>query len=569
MATELKTAAEVMLDVLYENGVRHVFGIPGGNAIPIYDALSSHPLELILTRHEQGATHMADGYARTSGKPGVVCVTSGPGATNTLTGIFTALMDSIPLIVITGQSITPNIGLDAFQEADFLGMSFPAVKHSYMITNPEDTPRIAREALHIATTGRPGPVLIDFPKDMSSALINPLNEQPQDLPGYKPVPPAPAENIQAAAQLMNHSERPVILAGHGVILSEAEEELRTLAETMNIPVTTTLLGKGAFPDNHPLSLGMPGMHGTVYANKALSSSDLIISIGSRWDDRITGIPEKFCPFARKIHFDIDPVEIGKIIPVDCAVLGDAKASLNALIPNLSPVNTQPWLQQIKEWKNKYPLKYRKEGKLRAQYIIEELGAMAGPDAVACTDVGQHQMWAAQFIKSESGKNWLSSGGAGTMGFGLPAAIGAQLARPESTVFAVVGDGSFQMTLCELATAVIQKLPIKILLINNRYLGMVRQWQHMFYDNRLTGVDLEGNPDFVKLAAAYGMKGLRVKRSSDVRKVLKEAMEWNEGPCLIEAVVEQHDNVFPMIPAGATLEEIIIEAPRKSAEGGEK
>jgi len=562
MSTNMKTAAEVMLDVLYEKGVRHVFGIPGGNSIPIYDALTHHPLDLILTRHEQGATHMADGYARSSGKPGVVCVTSGPGATNTLTGILTAMMDSVPMIVITGQSVTPNIGLDAFQEADVLGMSFPAVKHSYMVTNPQHISRIVKEALHIATSGRPGPVLIDIPKDVSASLIDPSIEPERDLPGFKPVPVADPTDLDKAADLLNHAVRPVILAGHGVILSGASEALKELAETMQIPVTTTLLGKGGFPDTHDLSLGMPGMHGTAYANKALSGSDLIVSVGARWDDRITGVPEKFCPNARKIHFDIDPVEINKIINVDCAVVGDAKASLEALIPRLKPGDTTRWIKQVNRWKRDFPLKYRKEGKLRAQHIIEELAAMAGIDAVSCTDVGQHQMWAAQFVKSDKGENWLSSGGAGTMGFGLPSAIGAQLARPESTVYTVVGDGSFQMTLCELATAVINKLPIKILIINNRYLGMVRQWQHLFYENRLTGVDLEGNPDFMKLAAAYGLKGFRVKRSSDVRKTLKAALQWNEGPCIIEAVVEQHDNVFPMVPAGATLEEMIIEAPRR-------
>ena len=568
MADSMKTTAEVMLDVLYESGIRHVFGIPGGNSIPIYDALTHHPLELVLTRHEQGATHMADGYARSTGQPGVVCVTSGPGATNTLTGILTAMMDSVPLVVITGQSVTPNIGLDAFQEADVLGMSFPAVKHSYMVTNPNDISRIIREALHIATSGRPGPVLIDIPKDVSATMIEPPEASEYDLPGYKAPPVAKEEDLKNAASLMKRSLRPVIMAGHGVILSGAEEELRSIAETMNIPVITTLLGKGGFPDTHELSLGMPGMHGTAYANKALSNADLIVAIGARWDDRITGVPERFCPNARKVHFDIDPVEINKIIPVDCAVSGDAKASLAALIPHLEKGETTRWIKQVNRWRRDYPLKYRKEGKLRAQHIIEELADMAGPKAVACTDVGQHQMWSAQFIKSENGKNWLTSGGAGTMGFGLPAAIGAQLARPKDVVYTVVGDGSFQMTLCELATAAVQKLPIKILVVNNRYLGMVRQWQHLFYEDRLTGVDLDGNPDFMKLATAYGIKGFRVKRSSDVRKTLKAALDWNEGPCIIEAVVEQHDNVFPMVPAGATLDEMIIEAPRSKRGMGE-
>ena len=569
----MKTAAEVMLDVLYESGVRHVFGIPGGNCIPIYDALTHHSLDLVLTRHEQGATHMADGYARSSGRIGVVCVTSGPGATNTLTGILTAMMDSVPMLVITGQSSTPNIGLDAFQEADVMGMSFPAVKHSYMVTDAQDIARIIREALHIATTGRPGPVLVDIPKDISAAVIDPSIETDYNLPGFKEVPAADSADMETAAMMINRSQRPVILAGHGVILSGASEELRAVAEKMEIPVITTLLGKGGFPDTHKLSLGMPGMHGTAYANKALPASDLIICIGGRWDDRITGNPDKFCVHSKKIHFDIDPVEIGKIIPVDCSVIGDAKASLIALLPLLEKGDTARWVKQVTRWRREFPLKYRKEGRLRAQHIIEELSEMAGTEAVSCADVGQHQMWSAQFSKCTRGENWITTGGAGTMGFGLPAAIGAQLARPDDLVYTVVGDGCFQMTLCELATAAVRKLPIKILVVNNNYLGMVRQWQHLFYEDRLTGVDLEGNPDFVKLAAAYGIKGFRVKRSSDVRKTLKAALEWNEGPCLIEAVVEPHDNVFPMIPAGATLDEMIIEAPRRKksvpAEGEEK
>ena len=569
----MKTAAEVMLNVLYDNGVRHVFGIPGGNCIPIYDALTHHSLDLVLTRHEQGATHMADGYARSSGRIGVVCVTSGPGATNTLTGILTAMMDSVPMLVITGQSSTPNIGLDAFQEADVMGMSFPAVKHSYMVTDAQDIARIIREALHIATTGRPGPVLVDIPKDISATMIDPSIENERNLPGFGDVPEADPKDLETAAMMMMRSQRPVILAGHGVILSGASDELRAVAEKMEIPVITTLLGKGGFPDTHELSLGMPGMHGTAYANKALPASDLIICIGGRWDDRITGTPDKFCVHSQKIHFDIDPVEIGKIIPVDCAVVGDAKASLAALLPLLERGDTARWLKQVNRWRREFPLKYRKEGRLRAQHIIEELSDMAGTEAISCADVGQHQMWSAQFSKCTRGENWITTGGAGTMGFALPAAIGAQLARPDALVYTVVGDGCFQMTLCELATAAVRKLPIKILLVNNNYLGMVRQWQHLFYEDRLTGVDLEGNPDFVKLAAAYGIKGFRVKRSSDVRKTLKAALEWNEGPCLIEAVVEPHDNVFPMIPAGATLDEMIIEAPRRKksvpAEGEEK
>jgi len=561
MSNTERTAADVMIDIIHQQGVEYIFGLPGGAAIPMYDALVQSPIELVLTRHEQGAAHMADGYARASGKPGVVLVTSGPGATNTITGLLTAHMDSVPIVVICGQQTTGNLGLDTFQEADISGITFPLVKHSYLVKDPQDLPRITNEAFHIASTGRPGPVIIDLPKDVSSAIIDENFDTSFTIPGYNMNPEPDPEAIAQAAAMISRSTKPVFLLGHGALISGASKEIAEIVKKMQIPVISTLLGKGIFPETHDLHLGMPGMHGSAYANKALINADLIISVGARWDDRIAGNPDKFCPDALKIHIDIDPSEINKVIQVDCAVIGDAKAVLDKMYSLLKPADTERWLKQVARWKRDYPLKYKKEGKLKAQHVIEEMALMAGPDAIITTDVGQHQMWAAQFCLTEKPNHWISSGGAGTMGFGFPSAIGAQLAQKDKTVVAVVGDGGFQMTLCELATAFNLKIPLKILVINNNYLGMVRQWQSMFYDNRLSGVDLVGNPDFVRLASAYGCKGFRLKRSADVKKILTAAMEYNDGPCIIDAEVAREDDVFPMVPAGATLDNMLLEQPK--------
>jgi acetolactate synthase-1/2/3 large subunit len=556
-----RKAAQVLVDILHRRGVTHTFGIPGGVSIPIFDALVDSPIHHVLTRHEQGATHMADGYARATGRAGVVLVTSGPGATNAVTGIMTAQMDSVPMVVLSGQTATANLGLDAFQEADVSGITYPLVKHSYLVRDPRELPRILEEAFFLAESGRPGPVLVDLPKDV---LTSPLESGPQEqfhLPGYRVPQEGDPNHLRRAAELLSQASRPVLLVGHGAVISGAEAAVSALAEKLQAPVTNTLLGKGCFPESHRLSLGMLGMHGTAYANKAVQHCDLLISIGSRWDDRIVGKLSEFCPQARKIHVDIDPSEINKVVQVDCAVIGDARRVVEALVELVQPVDTAPWLRQVESWKRRYPLRYPREGGLKAQKVIDELYRLTNGRAIIATDVGQHQMWAAQFCKVDRRFHWLSSGGAGTMGFGFPAAIGAQLARPDALVVAIVGDGGFQMTMAELATAMNERLPVKVIIINNRYLGMVRQWQNLFYENRLSGVDLKGSPDFVKLAQSYGCKAFRIRRGGDVRRVLSAALEYSGGPCVIDAEVEKEDNVFPMIPAGAGLAGMILEPPR--------
>jgi len=561
MESKLPTGAEKLIQCLEREGVEYIFGYSGGAAMPIFDALVDSDIDLILVRHEQGATHMADGYARATGKPGIVLVTSGPGATNTVTGLLTSHMDSVPVIVLTGQTISSMLGKDGFQEADVTGITYPVVKHSYLVNDPADVPRTVREAFYIATTGRPGPVLIDLPKDITQGPCDAAFVDEIDLPGYTVPTHGAPEAIREAAEILSSARRPLLYVGHGAVISNAGKAVIRLAEKLRAPIVNTLLGKGAADETHPLHLGMLGMHGTAYANKAVDACDCIMAIGARWDDRITGKLDEFCLGASKIHIDIDPAEFGKMIVPDVAIQGDARLVLDELIPQVEPGSDDEWPKQCDTWRKRHPLKYAKQGGLRTQHVLDRLNAITQGNAVIVTDVGQHQMWAAQFCLSTTNRHWISSGGAGTMGFGFPASLGAQFGCPDKKVWAVVGDGGFQMTQAELATAAIHKLPVKCLIINNNFLGMVRQWQELFFENRLSGVDLVGNPDFVKLAQAYGVKAFRIRRPADVDRVLAEAHAYSEGPCVVVAEVVKEDNVFPMIPAGAPISGMIIEKPK--------
>ena len=550
-----RTGARVLVEVLRQQGVDVIFGYPGGSVIPIFDTLyDCKDIRFILTRHEQGAGHMADGYARASGRVGVCLVTSGPGATNLTTALATANFDSVPVVAITGQVKTNLIGNDAFQEADTTGITRPVTKHNFLVKDVDDLGRILKAAFHIAGTGRPGPVVVDLPVDVSLAKTSSAIPEKVDLPGYKPHTEGNMRQIKLAAEAINASQRPVIYAGGGVIISGASDLLRELAEKANCPVTTTLLGLGCFPETSPLSLMMLGMHGTAYANYAVMESDLIIAVGSRFDDRITGDVSNFAPKARIIHIDIDPTSISKNIKVDIPVVGDAGNVLAKLLELVKFVERKEWFARIAGWKKEFPLGYASGG-LRPQYVVQQIDQATPDDAIICTEVGQNQMWAAQFYTFKQPRTFLSSGGLGTMGYGFPAAIGAQVACPDRVVVDVAGDGSIQMNIQELATAVHNELPVTVCILNNGYLGMVRQWQELFYDRRYSGTSLAGNPDFVKLAEAYGAVGLRVTDPKDVGGALREAIA-SPKVYMIDFVVEPEENVFPMVPAGEAIDRMI-------------
>lgn len=554
------TGAQIVCESLIKEGVDVMFGIPGGVLLPFCDTLPQYPqLRTILVRHEQGAAHSADGYARASGRAGVCFATSGPGATNLVTGIATAHLDSAPVVAITGQVARPLIGKDAFQEIDITGITLPITKHNYLVRSADDLAGVIKEAFYIATTGRPGPVLIDIPKDVFTDQADYHYPSKVNLPGYKPTLKGHSAQIKRAAQLINHASRPVIVAGRGAIISEAYDELKELAEKAQIPVTTTLLGVSSFPENHLLSLGMLGMHGMACANLAISDTDLLIAIGMRFDDRATADVAGFAPNARIIHIDIDPAEIGKNVRVDVPIVGDCKNILRELNKLISIQSNPEWITQLENWKYEHPsTNIRDCEELIPQCIIRSISDITNGNALIVTGVGQHQMWAAQHYCYKKPNSLISSGGLGTMGFDLPAAIGVKIACPEETVWTISGDGSFQMTIQELATVAQENVGIKMAIMNNGYLGMVRQWQELFYERRYVATPLSG-PDFVKIAEAYGIQGISVKNRIDVAPAIEKAM-YHDGPFLIDFQIEPEENVYPMVPPGACLTEI-IEEPR--------
>jgi len=547
------SGGEILVRSLKKEGVEVIFGYPGGAVLPIYDALHDAEIRHILMRHEQAAAHAADGYARATGRPGVCMATSGPGATNLVTGIATAFMDSSPVVAITGQVPTAMIGRDSFQEADITGITLPITKHNYLVKDVRELARTVREAFYIATTGRPGPVLIDIPRDVSGGKAAYTDPGPVDLPGYKPVLDPDDAAVLAAAQLIAGARRPVIYAGGGVVISGAHEELRQLAELIMSPVTTTLMGIGGFPGNHPLSLGMLGMHGTRYANYAVCECDVLIAIGARFDDRVTGKVESFAPEAKIVHIDIDKAEFAKNVRVDVAVRGDVRRVLKRLLAVLKGAAHPAWLEKVDTWKKEYPLEFGENG-LKPQFIIRELDRVTQGKARITTEVGQNQMWAAQFFTFTRPRSFISSGGLGTMGFGFPAALGVQVACPDETVFDIAGDGSIQMNIQELATAVSNDLPVNVAIMDNGFLGMVRQWQELFYKRRYSHTELYG-PDFVKVAEAYGAEGIRVTEPVGVSAALEQAIA-SPKPVFIDFIIEREENVMPMVPPGESIDKML-------------
>jgi acetolactate synthase-1/2/3 large subunit len=551
------TGAEILLRCLILEQVEVIFGYPGGAVLPIYDSLYSSYLNHVLTRHEQGAIHAADGYARATGKPGVVIATSGPGATNLVTGIATAQMDSIPLVCITGNVAQHLIGTDAFQEANITGITLPITKHNYFVRDVRDLPRIVKEAFYIATSGRPGPVLIDIPKDVSNAKTTFYYPESVKIRGYQDTLVPGDEEVARFLDAIKQAKKPVILAGGGIIAASADKELLAFAEKTRIPVINTFMGLGGFPGTHELALGMPGMHGSYTANQALLQADCVIGLGARFDDRITmGRTKEFAPNARIVHVDIDPAELGKNVATAVTVAGDVKSTLQKALPLATACDTAAWIEQLRAWQQAYPYRYRKDGSLKPQEVIELIYETTDGEAIVTTDVGQHQMWVAQYYKFKHARSLISSGGLGTMGFGFPAAIGAQFAYPDRTVISVVGDGGFQMTNQELAICAQHKLPVKVVIINNQCLGMVRQWQELFYDNRYSSIDLTCSPDFVKLAEAYGVKGMRATTREEAKEVWAEALAY-DGPVVIDFRVSPEENVYPMVASGNTLDQMVL------------
>lgn len=555
--SERMTGARAFIECLYREGVDTIFGYPGGVLLPIYDELYSSNIRHILVRHEQAAAHAAEGYARATGKTGVCLATSGPGATNLVTGIANAYMDSVPMVAFTGQVPSSLIGNDAFQEANITGITMPITKHNYLVQDVKELPRIIKEAFHIASTGRPGPVLVDLPKDITTDMIDFYYPEKVELRGYNPTYQGNLQQIKKAAAEIEKSRNPVIYAGGGVISAGAATELKKLAEKIHAPVTTTLTGMGGFPGDHPLFMGMPGMHGTKYANYAIQESDLLIAVGVRFDDRVTGKIKSFASNAKIIHIDIDPAEISKNVKVDIPIVGDAKWILSHLLKYAGKAQSEEWLDKIEQWKEQHPLHYLEaacKDDIKPQYIIEQINDVC-PDAIIVTEVGQHQMWAAQYFKYTEPRTFISSGGLGTMGYGFPAAIGAKVARPDKVVVDVSGDGSFQMNSQEMATIVQNNIPVIIAIFNNGFLGMVRQWQEIFYGKRYSSTCIRDSVDFVKLAEAYGALGIRVTKCSEVRPALEKAIASGR-PTLIDFIVECEENVSPMVPAGAAINEIL-------------